>query len=362
MSSPSPTSSGARLDATALLTAIPALLGFVPERSIIVVAVGPDRTIRATMRHDLVLDERGRPHESLIRVIENLGTIGRAYGVGEMIAIIADDRFEPSDARYRRVMAIIDRAFGDVGGLRFGFVANEFVCGTPWLIVWRPIGAVSGFVRVPTAGSGVLDDPHTCPTAVATAVRTGRRLLSSRSEMQQMLEPAPRCAGCGDHRAESDDERQPSDPADREAMLALIVDCAGPVAPRLDCATLENLERAITDLRVRDAALALAVTDLRDGAERLWRELTRRLRGRGRASAATLLAHLHYIGGEGAYAGVALDTALSAEPTWYFAQLLDSALRAGMRPQMLWEMIDDSYRAASDLGVRIPEPTLREVG
>ena len=35
-----------------------------------------------------------------------------------------------------------------------------------------------------------------------------------------------------------------------------------------------------------------------------------------------LLAHLHYIAGEGAYAAVALDTALDADPEWSLAVLL----------------------------------------
>lgn len=53
------------IDPTTLLTAIPALLGFIPERSIIVVAFAPDRGISATMRHDLALGDTGEPTSEL---------------------------------------------------------------------------------------------------------------------------------------------------------------------------------------------------------------------------------------------------------------------------------------------------------
>lgn len=358
--------SRSRLDAASLLTAIPALLGFIPERSIIILFVGPGRTVRATMRHDLAVDDDGTPQPALLRVFAELGSICARYGARDLLVAIVDDRFALDDPCHRRVLALANREFSASGGVSIGFVLNEFDCGAAWSVAWRPRANRPAPIAVPKAGAGVLADPRTCPTAIATAVSTGRRLLSSRSEMQQMLVPSPRCAEpvCNHLDAPNEplDGVGAQDTAEHRRLLALIVDRVQAGPPKLDCSTLNELERAILTLPVRDAALALAVTDLRDGAELLWRELTRRLQKQGRASAATMLAHLHYIGGEGAYAGVALDAALAADPSWSLAGLLDRALRNGMRPNTLWEMIDDSYRAAAELGVVIPNPTLRAVG
>ena len=49
------------MHAGTLITAIPALLGFVPESSLIVLAYRGDNTIIATMRYDLLLRADGRP-------------------------------------------------------------------------------------------------------------------------------------------------------------------------------------------------------------------------------------------------------------------------------------------------------------
>ncbi|TYQ11280.1 UNVERIFIED_ORG: uncharacterized protein DUF4192 [Gordonia westfalica J30] len=349
------------IDPTTLLTAIPALLGFIPERSIIVVAFAPDRGISATMRHDLALDDTGAPTSELSTVLAGLGAITHSYGADEVVAIIADDRYPADDPRYRRVLAIADRHFDAIGGVATGFALSAFDPGAAWSVIWCPDGQAWS-VDVLDDREGVIDDPQTCPTAIAEAVKSGRRILPRRSEMRAMLEPLPgecsdarRCSYCEACRV---DVPAMSDPVLLNLLIGVVADGGGP----LDCAEVAVLEQAVRRPPVRDAALALAVTDLRDDAESVWRELTRRLSGPGRAAAATLLAHLHYIGGEGAYAGVALDVALESDADAKLAGLLDTALRAGVRPTMLWEMIDGSYETARELGVQMPEITRRAAG
>ena len=172
-----------------------------------------------------------------------------------------------------------------------------------------------------------------------------------------MLAPAPHCDD-GPCRTKADAGSFDDEPP--HERLAAIYEAVLMQPDRFSCATVDELERAICDVQVRDAALGFAVTDLRAGAELLWRELTRRLTGTGRASAATLLAHLHYIAGEGSFAGVALDVAREADRTWKLAQLLDHSLRNGLRPGNLWHLIGDSYSAAAELGLTLPHATLRE--
>ena len=129
--------------------------------------------------------------------------------------------------------------------------------------------------------------------------------------------------------------------------------------PRNLSDTLKAASGLLTDPYVADLRAVLAAAlrvVLAAGAA------TRRLTGRGRSTAATLLAHLHYIGGDGAYTGVALDVALAGTDTDHLATLLDTALRAGVRPARLWGTIEKSYDAAKRLGVVIPAATLRTAG
>lgn len=362
-------------DPSTLLTSIPARLGFVPERSIIVIAFAADRTVNATMRHDLALEDDGSPSRELVTVLGGLGEITSTYGVEEIVVVIADDRHPVDDHRHRRIMAMSDRYFGEVGGVAAGFALATFDAGAEWTTIWCPEDRAWS-VEVSADAVGRIDDPHTSPTAIAEAVRSGRRILGRRSEMRSMLEPLdgecgparprPKCHRCRGHdldRADLDRFDPDTDDIEVSALaLDLVISAMIGVDRALDCDELDLLERAILRPDVRDAALALAVTELRGAAERLWRELTRRLAGRGRATAATLLAHLHYIGGDGAYAGVALDVALACTEPGPLATLLDSALRAGVRPARLWGTIDKSYDAAKRLGVVIPAATLRTAG
>ncbi|MGV9824749.1 MULTISPECIES: DUF4192 domain-containing protein [unclassified Gordonia (in: high G+C Gram-positive bacteria)] len=364
-----------QLSPTGLLTAIPALLGFIPRRSLILVALADATRVDATMRHDLDLRPDGRPTPAMTEVISNLGDILENYGATTVVAVVCDDRYGADDAHYRRIIAIVDRHCGGSAGLAAGYVVPCFESGAIWRRVWHCGTPDTGTpdTGTPDTGSddvGRLRDPRTSPTAVAGLVENGRPVLGERDEMRRMLEPTEHCDGdchaadCDGRRADCDDRAGiPGGQAESSAeLLAAILEALTTPFPRFDCATVARLDRAIRDLRVRDAALAFAVTDLRHAAESLWRELCRRLTGTGRASAATLLAHLHYIGGEGAHAAVALDCALEADPTWYFAVLLDSALRRGMRPHTLWQLIDDSYAMAARLGLDIPRATLRDAG
>ncbi len=322
-----------------------------------------------------------------------------------MLAVIADDRYSPDDDRYRQVFSLTDDCLVDSGGLAQGFVVTAFEQHAPWQLIWRRGSGPTGAGVGGRPAGGTMADPYTSPTAVAEAVSTGRRILGDRGEMAAMLTPLPHCdsrncdsPNCGFPSSdspirtepiagqpvsartelrlappqgerstrpalagiESDGGIEPREGRNAELLRAVLRAMQAPGVP--DCQTMTVLHRAITTLPVRDAALACAVTDLRADAENLWRTLTRRLRGTGRASAATLLAHLHYIGGEGAFAGVALDCALAADPGWKLANLLDQALRGGAPPSLLWDMIDESYGIATDLGVVIPRATLRAVG
>ncbi|MGW0035772.1 DUF4192 domain-containing protein [Gordonia sp. NPDC003376] len=377
-----------RPTATALLTAVPGLLGFIPESSVVLISMTGHNRVHATMRYDLSLRADGEPDDDLLAVLDRLGGIVAGQGPEFVVGAIADNRFAPRDERYHRVFATADTFLTAAGGIAHGFVVTEFEEHAPWELIWQGHGPARVRTGAGDAGRdrlgwpdrrivGSMADPHIAPTAVRHAVDTGRRLLARRSDIAEMLAPLPHCesedcAVTGPRAARSRTDATTTgfagitelDPIggdritrDRRALLAAVMGALR-TRPRLDCTTVSELERAITTPAVRDALLACAVTDLRLDAEWLWRMLTRRLTGHGRAQAASLLGHLHYIAGEGSYAGVTIDVALAADPGARLAQLLDSALRGGVHPQMLWEVIAESRAAAAALGVELPAITL----
>lgn len=94
----------------------------------------------------------------------------------------------------------------------------------------------------------------------------------------------------------------------------------------------------------------------------MWMRLARSLTGRAGAAAATLLAHLHYMAGEGAFASVAVERALELDPDYYLAHLLSTALEHGMRPSGLAEVVGYSFTLGRELGVGLPEQSRTPAG
>ncbi|GED98148.1 DUF4192 domain-containing protein [Gordonia crocea] len=351
------------LDTTSLLTAIPGLLGFLPEQSLVVIAFDADSSIAVTARHDLLLDRAGDPTSDMHATIATIGQVCERDGVMGVVVAIVDDRYPEFSPVYRRVCAQVDTVLREAGvpdGVCAGFAVSRFAAGEPWHALWWDLGGPGprGAHRCDPAeagfGWGVLDDPQASPVALERSLRTGRVVLASRAEIADSLTPVAHCTDAGCDGKRRSPRRATTPTAEAKLLRKALRLLTGPAAPEMTCATVSLLGRAVTTLGVRDALLALAGGEHRFTAEAAWRELARRSRGKVRASAATMLAHLYYLGGEGAYAGVALDVALTECPDWRLAGLLNSALVGGVHPSMLWEILGESYAAAAGLGVDLP--------
>ncbi|MBT0567922.1 DUF4192 domain-containing protein [Williamsia sp. CHRR-6] len=355
-----------------IIAAVPAMLGFVPQRSLVLVAFDETQTrVGVTMRHDVDFDSDGAPSEEMRTVIAQLCDVCLRDNSSGVMALVVDDRlpFDLNSATviggWIEVFALVDIGLEHLG-LTAGFVIPELLAGAQWHTVW---GRIDRF-----GISGVIDDPTTSAIAVAHTYATGRVVRRTRSELVETLAPVAHCAGLSvvpgritggaesrSARGETGDPPQRCpvvvDVADRSdtALLTHVLEAvADGLAPAPLCADVALLDAAIRRLRVRDSLMCLADSGWADDARRLWVELTRRLCGRGRAAAATLLAHLDYTHGDGAMAGVALDTALSADAGYSMAQLLDQSLRSGMRPEFIADLVLISRATAADLGVTMP--------
>src|SRR5262249_3946179 len=100
---------------------------------------------------------------------------------------------------------------------------------------------------------------------------------------------------------------------------------------------LAELGCALLDAQVRDTLYALAVGENAGEAEALWAVLARTLPQPWRVEALVLLAFTAYARGDGPLAGVSLDAALRCEPGHRMADMLDTALQSGLRPEHIRE-------------------------
>ena len=191
----------------ALITAIPALLGFIPERSLVLITLdGEGGEIGTTMRHDLVLDDRGRPTSEMLALIEHLAHVCQSYDAQLVMGVVIDGAHPADSPHYRRLFATIDRHLSAVGGLYGGFVTPAIKAGSHWTTLWDNR---SDAQHGSGPATGVVGDPTISPVAIARAVKNGRRVLMTREEMVNSLSGLPHCAdtACDAHAVAADDDR-----------------------------------------------------------------------------------------------------------------------------------------------------------
>ncbi|MFV8164989.1 DUF4192 domain-containing protein [Mycobacterium sp. 134] len=345
MTTPSPSSPEFDFHLTrpgALIAALPAVLGFVPHRSLVLVTV--DRgELGCVMRADLADDMTER--------VQHLVGLAAAAGVDAVIAVVVDGDSpdcRACDDRYRDLASMLDQALAADGiELYAAHVVDKVAAGGSW----RCADGCGEHGRV--------DDPGASPLAAA-AVLDGRRLYASRDELLQVIQPDPvandamrrplalvtQRPGCPEARPDAEVRR------DVEAAMTAALHVAEGGAPGV--AELAQLAVGLADPRVRDTLYALAVGECADQAEALWALLARNLPDPWRVEALVLLAFSAYARGDGPLAGVSLDAALRARPTHRMAGMLDTALQSGMRPERIRELAVTGYRLAEQLGLRLP--------
>lgn len=324
-----------------LIAAVPALLGFYPTRSVILLA-HDDVTgrIGATARTDLGLTRAGALRKDCRTHLGEAVRMLRNQGVDRLFCLVVDDR--PLVRATPAVMQAIEEAG------RSQIVAEPDLEVVDVVLVDR---IADGRRWVCGHGeSGSLPDPESSPVMLA-AVIEGRVIHRSRTELTaQLVEEGPgvvadRCRDAATYEADGD-------PC--ELLAALVGAVTAQRSGALSDADVALLGGALLDLQVRDAAMALGLTVMADEARLLFAELARRLRGTPRAAAATLVAASGYLRGDGPLTGIALDAALTADRHYRGARLLAEALAAGMPPRELCITAEIGTTIARRLGVELP--------
>lgn len=178
--------------------------------------------------------------------------------------------------------------------------------------------------------NGVLDDPATS-AAAAAAVVAGHRIYGTREDLKASVAVdvarasvlTPMMAGGGG-------PVEDVTAAVRAAVAAVRRVGEGQV---LSDAELAAVGATLVDLRVRDALMTLVHCNEADAAEQLWAQLVRVLPQPYRCEALVLASHSAFSRGNGPLAGVCLEAVQAENPTHRMAQLLDTALQSGVRPE-----------------------------
>lgn len=350
----------ARLDEPGdLIAAIPAMLGFQPERSLVlaVLCAAPGAAnsalIDLVVRFDLQHPSTAYPGDSATVAAAAARVCARPGVVGVLAVLVDDELREPDTAVAPRAPVLRElerRLAARAVPIRGAWAVRAIVAGQPWWSLTVP--ARRGSIADPVASAVTLG-----------RVLDGRPIRHSREELTALIavEEALR-----DRVAEELDEARirakdryaaaarrddPTGFLRGELMTVLWLIANTESGAELGPRELADITVALRDRVVRDAMFALADTVHAEAAESLWGRLTRALDGVDRAETAMLLGYFAYVRGDGPLAGIALDAALAADPRHSMAELLHTALEAGMRPRRLRDLARCGRETAADLGI-----------
>lgn len=326
-----------------VLAAVPYLLGFHPERSLVVLGLaGPRGQLGITMRMDLDGMPAGDMARRVVRALQDdadTEAILLVYDPPPPAPDTSTDdrhRLQPGEQIVAAVRAALRRAHIRVrealridDGRWWSYLCDDPVCCSP----------EGSPVRSPEAPGG--------PSLVAaTAVVAGMSALPDRASLAAALEPpAP-----WTHEATA----QAMDRVGSELAARCDGD-AGAVTDEVLTRIAELRDRfvgrrpTLTEDEVAYCALGLHLLDVRDtvitwstedsalALMDLLVEVVRRTGAPEHVPAATVLAWCSYLRGKGALAGVALELVARSDPDYSLARLVDTMLQHGIHPDRLRE-------------------------
>ncbi|GAB3672217.1 DUF4192 domain-containing protein [Saccharopolyspora tripterygii] len=186
---------------------------------------------------------------------------------------------------------------------------------------------------------GVVADPKESQMGAVMAV-AGSVTFSSREELRALVAPeSPEVVSRWSAKLDAltDEAIDSYDPSRATEDLRTVFGAVQRIAAgsALTEDDLVGALRAVSDTKVRDIVMAIALTELARPAEELWLTLVRKSPEPEVAEVAALLAFSAYVRGEGALAGIALERIEQARPGHTLGRLLRRAMDAGISPAEL---------------------------
>lgn len=358
-------------DSGDLAAALPHLVGFPPEESIVLVGLGgaSGGRVRLTVRVDIPpLEYAAQLARSLAARLDTDGPDAAVLAiVSEAHDVPAfpdgdDDVWDgsdlPLDLPHRQLAWHLTVALS-----AYGIPLRELLlvrAGRWWSYDCpEPCCAPGGGAVVP---GGVTELAAASAAAGQVVARSRDELVQriARSVGDEAAAMAETSLRIGEEAAERAFAEGYDAAADRywEWITAAVNRCgAGPGTEGLTDDDVARVAWGLRDRLVRDRSLGLCLGADADAAERLWTECTRRALPPLDAAPATLLAVSEWLRGNGAMARIALDRALDSDPGYALADLLSRGLDGCLPPRDLRAMIVGTLADLgniTDLGAELP--------
>lgn len=314
-----------------LLQAVPYLLGFHPQASLVLVGLDNWRLV-VTVRLDLA-------DAQLPGVLADALQAMARGGAGDVVAAVYDDE---AIVGRQRPLPWIDVA------LAVGDHARDACCGVVDVLLvarqrwWSYACTLSDCC--PVEGEPL---PEGTSAFTAAATYAGLVALPDRAALAAVLDPYPQAerdamdttlAACEDAAVQAvlDGNRATHDRSVKRALFAAAraADEARWSATAIDDPGAARFGVALSEYPMRDA-LWMAVDDGRLDGRELWRELAARLPHPYDAAPLFLYAWASWRAGNGALARIAAERAIEADPGYSAADLLLAALSRGVDPRRL---------------------------
>jgi len=302
-----------------LVAAIPHILGFYPERSLVMVGLarGTPHVIDFTTRVDLPSPAEEQD------VISRMMAMVAFQPVTHVVLVVIDADGSADDLPHRDLIAECRERFAN---------ADFVVVRQMWTATTATCGLWSCYEH--DGCGGVVPDPQFSAVAVAS-VQAGFVTFRTREELAAVLDP-----DANEALARRNELLATADPAAQSAhdLLALAeaaVDRALTGSLPAKDHEFVLLAVALSNHEVRDALLDVGAPERGMAAERLWACLVRGIPSPERAEPAALLAFSAYARGDGVLAKMALERAVVADPEHRLAGLLTKVLSLGARHSMI---------------------------
>jgi hypothetical protein len=299
-----------------VVSAIPYLIGFHPADSVVMLACDNARGAYA-VRLDLTAQDALLEHiTDLMARRRPEGVIVAGYGPADRVTPMVDRvraRLDASGVRLREALRV-------EAGRFWSYLCSDNACCPP---------------------EGTYVDVSTSPVAAA-AIAGGMVALPDRRDLERTLEstggePMRQATAKAElklaARAESDAHKVPAHMITEGVPLVRdLIEraCKGSDPPADD--EVAWLGILLANLRVRDEAWVRMKDPDLDAHICLWRHVLTRVTEPYAAAPACLLSFAAWRAGEGALANIALDRALSADPSYSMARLLQELFISGLPP------------------------------
>ncbi|MBP2706659.1 DUF4192 domain-containing protein [Microbispora sp. RL4-1S] len=327
-----------------ILAAVPYLLGFHPDDSLVVTGF-TGSALRLSSRCDLPVASADL--RRLIPVLRRSGVtlvmlVG--YGPGPLVTPAVDE----ATRLLREAGFDVAEALRAEGGRYWSYSCSNAACcpaeGTPFDPAVSQVAAIAvthGLVALPDRRSLARSVEPSGGAAMRLATRAVAGGLRARLARARQAGPdGP--DGPGGHDPLAADLVAEGLARVREAVIRY--DSGG----RLADEEAARLGFDLALIRIRDEAWTLL--DDRDVHVALWRDMTRRLEPRYAAPAASLLAAASWQQGDCALAGLAVERALAADPGYTMALLLRQALTHMVPPETLRDRMPTTCELDDEMG------------